>query len=189
MSFELIAYYREVEDLIEIDFDMPAYPEGLIVNSADTVDVIGAELILGMQLGESLDATLDYTWTQAESDGANHQIQDIPRYTVKLILEWSPSSLPVGATLVLNKVGDAYDSVSGGIGLVEHGNYTVADIGAHWFIDAEHRHRLGLRLENAFDEDYATSVVRVRRDSDGTSYPAGNVGVPRTLHASYTFSF
>ena len=55
--------------------------------------------------------------------------------------------------------------------------------------DADHRHRIGLRLENIFDEEYDTRVARVRRDVDGSSYAAGTLGVPRTLHLNYTFTY
>jgi vitamin B12 transporter len=78
----------------------------------------------------------------------------------------------------MNWVGDVYDSVGGGIGRVEHGNYAVVDVSAWLFLDKAQHHRLGVRLENAFDADYDTADHRVRRDSDGTSYGAATV-VPR----------
>ena len=64
----------------------------------------------------------------------------------------------------------------------------VADIAGWVFLDEAQHHRLGVRLENAFDADYATRITRVRRDSDGTSYPAANRGTPLTAHVTYKLS-
>jgi vitamin B12 transporter len=85
-------------------------------------------------------------------------------------------------------VGELYDQVAA-IGRVEHGGYTVFDLTAGWFLDADRRHRLGFRLENALDEEYSTSVIRVRRDVTNVSYPVGNLGTERTLHVSYSVGF
>ena len=54
---------------------------------------------------------------------------------------------------------------------------------------AEHRHRIGARIENALDEDYATSIGRGRLDLDNSSYAYRNLGAPRSLHARYTYRF
>jgi hypothetical protein len=62
-------------------------------------------------------------------------------------------------------VGDVFDSVGGGIGRVEHGNYAVIDLAGSYVV-AE-RHRIGLRLENVLDEEHDTSITRLRRDLDG----------------------
>jgi hypothetical protein len=62
-------------------------------------------------------------------------------------------------------------------------------VGAAYYLDTERRHRIGARLENALDEDYATSIGRGRRDVDSSSYGYRNLGAPRTLHASYRYSF
>jgi vitamin B12 transporter len=85
--------------------------------------------------------------------------------------------------------GDLYDVVGSGIGRIEHGDFTVADVTAAWYLDGDRRHRVGLRLENAFDEDYASSLGRGFRDADASPYPYRNLGMPRTWHASYRFTF
>ena len=47
-----------------------------------------------------------------------------------------------------------------------------------------------VRLENLFDEDYTTIHARGFPDSaTGASFVVHNLGVPRTLHVSYGFSF
>ena len=46
-----------------------------------------------------------------------------------------------------------------------------------------------MRLENLFDEDYATGHGRGFTDVDGTPYLVNTLGVPRTLHLSYTLQY
>jgi len=61
----------------------------------------------------------------------------------------------------------------------------LADLAGFFFIDEGHRHRLGVRVENVFDTEYATRVIRVRRDVVNTPYAAENLGPPLTLHVTY----
>ena len=79
--------------------------------------------------------------------------------------------------------------VSGGIGGVEHGGYTVMDLSGAWQFGADDRHRIGVRLDNALDEANATSLGRAFADIGGGSYRYDNLGTPRTFHAWYEFSF
>jgi outer membrane cobalamin receptor len=187
-SGEILGFYRKTENLIDIDFDLPAFPDGFIVNTTNSVSAWGGEAVLTAHLSEIFGITLDYTHSEVEARGTNQQIQDIPRDLAKLILTARAPSGRFGGTAAMNWVGDVFDSVGGGIGRVEHGNYFVADLAAWAFIDKAQRHRIGVRLENAFDTDYASGVIRVRRDIVGTSYPAETRGTPLTLHATYNLS-
>ena len=69
-----------------------------------------------------------------------------------------------GGSAAVNWVGDVYDVAGGGIGRVNHGNYAVVDLSGYVYLDAAQHHRLGVRIENAFDADYDTRIIRVRRD-------------------------
>ena len=71
---------------------------------------------------------------------------------------------------------------------MQHGNYAVIDLSAYAFVDQAQRHRLGVRIENAFDGDYATRITRVRRDVTNLSYAAENRGTPLTAHVTYRLS-
>ncbi len=188
-SWEVIGFSRRVEDLIGIDFSLPAFPDGFLVNTDEEVKTWGVEVFASAVLHEGLTATVDYTHTEAELENSGEQIRDVPVDLVKFQLDWSPDALPVGAGLALNYVGDVYDRVSGGVGRVEHGNYAVLDFSGRVYLDRSRRHVIRLRLENVFDNEYATQVRRVRRDSDGTSYGADALGTPRTLYGYYTFTF
>jgi vitamin B12 transporter len=57
------------------------------------------------------------------------------------------------------------------------------------FVDRNRRHRVNLRLENLFDEEYTTRHARGFPDSSPTPYLVHNLGMPRTFHLSYSFSY
>lgn len=188
ISAEVTGFYRKVDDLIAIDYSLPAYPGGFLVNTEDATEVWGGELVVNARLSEILGLTFDWTHTEAKLDGTDEQLQDIPRDIAKLILSAEAPGGHFGGSIAANYVGELHDSVSGGIGRVEHGDYALVDLSAFAFIDRDRRHRLGLRLENLFDTDYASGITRVRRDSDDSSYAAPKLGTPFTVHATYRLS-
>lgn len=188
LSIEAMGFYRKVDDLIGISYDLPAYPDGFLINTANSTKLWGGEIIVNARLSNVFAVTLDYTHTQAEIAGSGQQLHDIPRDIAKLILRAQEPTGRFGATAALNWVGDVYSNVPSGLGRVEHGNYVVADLSGFVFIDREHRHRLGFRLENLFDTDYTTRVSRFRRDIDNSPYAVDNLGTPLTLHVTYRLS-
>ena len=90
--------------------------------------------------------------------------------------------------LTVNRVGDMFDTVSG-FGNVPSGDYIVADLSGRIFVDRNRRHRVNLRLENLFDEVYATRHGRGFGDFSTTPFLVHALGVPRTFHMSYSFSY
>lgn len=187
VNAELIGFYREVDDLIGIDFDLPAYPDGFLVNTDGTVKVWGGEAIVTARLSEWFSATVDYTHTGAEQVGTDVQLVNIPRDQAKLILNADAPSGRFGGNLALNWVGDLWANVAA-VGRVNYGNYAVVNLAGYAFLDDDHRHRVGLSLENALDADYDTTVTRVRTDVTNISYAAGFRGTPITLHVGYRLS-
>ena len=127
-SGELIGFYRKTDNLIDIDFSLPAFPDGFIVNTDESVTAWGGEAIVTAQLSDVFGVTLDYTHSVVEAQGTNEQVTDIPRDLAKVILTAQAPSGRFGGTASMNWVGDVFDSVGGGIGRVEHGNYVVADL-------------------------------------------------------------
>jgi vitamin B12 transporter len=189
LRWEVIAFSREIDNLIDIDFDNPLFPDGRFENFDTTVDFTGWEVSLALAAGSDFDVTLDYVRTKAEAEGSNEQLQDIPEGLLKLGLNYRPGQLPLALSLSLLAVKDLYDVVGSGIGRAEHGNYAVVDLASFYYLDADRRHRIGLRLENALDERYATSMGRGFLDTDGAAYAYENLGMPRTAHLSYQYSF
>ena len=182
LRWEIVAFQREVDDLIGV-------VDGMRVNTDRTVEFDGWEVNIAYEFNPDWSASINYVGTSAEAQGSNEQITDVPENTLKASLMYRSANSPFEFVVSLANVGDLYDSVSGGIGRLEHGGYRVLDIGAGYRFGDERRHRIGIRLENAFDEEYAASLGRSIRDLDGSSYPYENLGTPRTVHVAYAYRF
>ncbi len=187
VNAELIGFYREVDDLIGISFDLPEYPDGFLVNTDGTVKVWGGEAIVTARLSEVFTATVDYTHTEAEQQGLDEQLVNIPRDQAKLILDATAPGGRFGGNLALNWVGDLWANLAA-VGRVNYGNYAVVNLGGYAFLDRDRRHRVSMRLENALDADYDSAMTRVRTDVTNVSYAAGFRGTPITLHVGYRLS-
>ena len=182
LAWEVVAFQREVDDLIGV-------VDGMRVNTDNTVDFDGWEVSLAYAFHPDWSASINYVNTSAQEAGSSEQIVDVPESMLKANLAFRSASSPIEFTASVLNVGDLYDSVGGGIGRVEHGGYTVVDLGGAYRFGDEGRHRIGIRLENALDEDYASSLGAGTADVDGSSYPYANLGTPRTLHVSYGYRF
>ena len=182
VNWEVVAFQRAVDDLIGV-------VDGMRVNTDRTVDFDGWEVNVAFTLGSDWGASVNYVDTTAQAAGSGEQITDVPESTFKASLSYQPSNAPFDFVVSLVNVGDLYDSVSGGIGRVEHGGYSVLDFGGAYRFGDGGRQRIGVRLENALDEEYASSLGRAIADRDGSSYPYENLGTPRTFHVAYGYRF
>jgi vitamin B12 transporter len=99
-----------------------------------------------------------------------------------------PRASPSARRLSVFWVGERFDNVSG-FGQVSGGKYTVVDLFGRYFLEPRRRHRLNVRLENLFDQSYATGHGRGLPDAGGAPFVTTIMGVPRTLHVSYTFAY
>jgi vitamin B12 transporter len=134
---------------------------------------------------------LSYTHADSQRNdlaGGYSAITGIPANQVQGTVDVHPSRVPFGVTLSVNAVGRLDDTVSG-FGLVESGKYTIVDLSGRVFLDQRRRHRVNLRFENLFDEDYATGHARGFLDTASTPFLVRNLGAPRTFHMSYSFGF
>jgi outer membrane cobalamin receptor len=189
-NWQLIAFSRDVENLIDIACcDDPSFPDGRFENFDETRESNGWEALLDFALSDAMRLSFDYVDVDAKFKGTSIQAQDVPKTLLKASWSYRGMEVPFDVNVSLVNVGDVYDVVGGGIGRVDHGHYSVLDVGAAYYLDKDRRHRIGARLENALDEDYVTSVGRAFRDLDGSSYAYRNLGGPRTVHASYTYRF
>ncbi|HKZ72679.1 MAG TPA: TonB-dependent receptor [Steroidobacteraceae bacterium] len=186
VSWEVVAFARDVTNLITIVFD-PTLGLDTFANVDDTVKVRGLELVVGATLSEAFAARASFTSADATAVGSSQQIQDIPESHIKLALDYAPKQRPFGASLTVNHVGNVYRNL--GIGRQEFGNYAVVDVAGRVFLDHDRRHRVGLRVENCLDEEYATRVRQTVPDGGGAPYAYWHLGTPRTVHASYTYEF
>lgn len=182
LGWEVTLFDREIDNLIASDGVMQ-------VNTANTVEFSGLEVTLSVGITEALSTRFSYVDTTAEEEGTGEQIAGVPESTFKAGVTLRPEAAPydLGASLIA--VGDVYDTVSGGLGRREHGGYTVLDLTAGLRFGRDETQRIGLRLENALDEEYATSLGRAFVDATGDSYAYANLGTPRTVHLTYDYGF
>src|SRR5690606_13842941 len=144
LNWQVIVCAREIDNMIAVDFDNPAIPDGRFENFDEQVDFKGWEFALDVALNPSLTASFGYTSTEAQLEGSSEQIQDVPESLVEFGLDYAAVSVPLELSLSVVNVGDVHDVVSGGIGRVDHGDYTLVDLGAAYYLDPERRHRIGL---------------------------------------------
>jgi vitamin B12 transporter len=184
ISWELIGFHRTVEDLI-------GSSGGIRVNTDNDVTIVGAEILLSYAASESWSGSVSLTFTDAEATGSSQQIPDIPETVFKGLIAYTSPSHPFGLNASLVYVGDVYSDVGGFFpdgSFAEHGSYAIIDFSGFYEFGTSERQRIVARIENLLDEDYATSVRTAQSDA-GSTYLYDNLGVPRTLHVSYTFSF
>jgi vitamin B12 transporter len=191
VNIEAIGFYRTVTDLI-VDVDDGSGETTITANQPDEVKVRGISLVGSATLSSAVSASLGYTYTNSERRqdvaGGYDALPGIPDQQFQASLDLHPVSLPVGAMLTVNRVGDIFDRVSG-FGNVPSGDYTIVDLSGRVFVDRNRRHRINLRLENLFDEEYATGHARGFADFSSTPFLVHVLGVPRTFHLSYSFSY
>jgi vitamin B12 transporter len=184
LSWELIGFHRAVDNLI-------GSANRIRINSTNKVEMIGGELIASLAINPEWQTNLDFVYTDAEANGSDQQIVDIPRTTVKWNLNYQPQQYPLGLSLSLIHVGDVFSDVGGFFATgenAEHGDYTVVDLSGYYQLGQDGKHRLGFRAENLLDENYNTSIRTATRDN-GTAYLYGNRGVPMSFHLNYTYRF
>ncbi len=189
--------YTAAQDCTILFPDVPstAYDEGFYVNLPGTVEVRGFELQGAMDFRNGFSAVASYTDAESKVSGGS-QLARIPRNYGKIggaydagqwgaevnalwVGELNTASLPVSA-----------DHPTGGP--INYGDYVVIDVAAHVFLDAKQKHKLTARLENAFDEDYATGVGSSSPVAGADTAPRfvfRNRGVPQTLHVTYSYAF
>ena len=191
INIEAIAFVRRVTDLI-VDIDDGSGETTMTANQPDRIRVRGISFVGSGSVTSAVSASLGYTYTNSQRNelaGGYTAIVGIPKNQLEGSLDVHPASVPFGAMVTLNTVGDTFDSVSG-FGSVRSGNYTIVDLSGRFFLDARRRHRINMRLENVFDEEYTTRHARGFPDiSGGAPFLVHNLGVPRTFHLSYGFSF
>ncbi len=184
LTWELIGFAREITNLIQFEFD-DVQELDVAQNVPGKVKTRGGQAVLTAALNEAWRARLSFTRESTENN-AGKQLQRIPESQFQAWLDYDPSALPFGASVALGHTGDIYATNFSGD--VPYGDTTVVDFSARYYLDADRHHRIGVRLENAFDEEYGRPGTG-RTDVGNRSYTIVNLGVPRTWHASYSYAF
>jgi vitamin B12 transporter len=191
IELEAIAFYRQVSDLI-VDVDDGSGDTTITANRPDKVRVRGMSLVASGAFTNAVSGSAGYTYTKSQQTnelaGGYSALAGIPSNQVEASLDLHPRAAPIGVTATVNHVGEMFDRVSG-FGNVPSGKYTVVDLSGRVFLDSRRRNRINIRLENLFDEEYTTIHARGFPDASGTAFIVNNLGVPRTFHLSYSYSF
>jgi vitamin B12 transporter len=187
--FELIGFARDTTDLIDLSGETPDPDVLTFVNLPGTVRARGVEAVVNGQLAEGLTFEGSYTHARTRPEGSSLQLAGVPEDIAQAVLTYEPPGRGFGGARAANRGGGIVDNVSSGFGRVARGDYAVVDLNGWVGFGADYRHRLSARLENALDEDYATHLSRAFRDADGSPYLLHYLGVPRTFHVAYSYSF
>lgn len=188
-------FNRRISNMIDYDYDNPAFPNGTYKNIDDTVRSQGAELELDARLTGGWALSASYTYARVREKGASTQLDRNPKQYAKATMSYAPEDKPFGATINASWIGDVWSTASG-FGRRNYGNYALVDAGAYLYLDgAARRNRFGVNVENLFNKEYATrgyqSAVTDQGALDGSNsrFLYFNRGVPRTLRVSYGLSF
>ena len=170
--------------------DPSFFNEGFYRNLPGTVEVRGFELSGAADFRNGFTAVASYTDAESSIEGGA-QLPRLPRTLAKVGGSYDAGQW--GADLSALWVGELQSTrLAGGVGVVDYGDYMVVDLAAHVFIDADQKHKLTARLENALDEEYRTSVGRSAPSAGFDTSPVfvfGFRGVPQTLRVSYSYAF
>jgi len=186
ISWEAIGFFRDIENLIGlVDFD-PITNQDIFGNLPGKVRVRGGEFVVNAVFNPDLSSAFSYTYSSSH-DSSGLQIRRVPEQLLKAAIDYHPANQPFGLFASINYVGRIFDTVGGE--RHEYGKYVVVDLGARAFLDSARHHRFDLNLFNVFDEEYTTRLTRGFPDNGDPAYLVGNLGLPRTLKISYTYSF
>jgi outer membrane cobalamin receptor len=196
LEWQLSGWDRTVDNLITtapIPVELlGAFPAGFtrtFVNIADKTDVTGSELLLRGPFSDALSFDVSYTYSKELARGTRTQIMDRPRRQYRGSLSYQSTRWPVGANIAVKYIGEKTANVTG-FGLRAYGESHVVDAGIHAYLDPARAHRVSLRLENLFDETYATAVnSAVLAGSANQRFLWQRLAPPRTVHLNYSYRF
>lgn len=188
LVWQVTGFARKIDNLITADYSRSAYPDGVYMNADRQVKVRGAEVQATFAVTPELTAQASFTYTRSRAAGSSQQFDRTPEYYAKGGLTYSPQDKPYGLSVSAAWTGDVYQTVSG-FGRQNYGGFVIVDLSGHVYLDEKRSRRLTARLENAFDEEYATRVSSGLIDLSTQRFMFRSLGPPRTLHVSFTQSF
>jgi outer membrane cobalamin receptor len=196
LSWQLTGWDRRVDNLITtipVDASTPPLPEGFTrtyVNVSDEVKMTGAEILLRGAITEALSFDVSYTHSKEINANGTRRL-DRPARSHKASLSWSPPGAAYGFDVAYKYIGEQSIAVTG-FGTQQIGDYSAINMGAHVFLDpAARNHRVTLRVENALDEDYATTAgsAVLTGSVPATRFLWFRVAPPRMVQVNYSYDF
>jgi outer membrane cobalamin receptor len=192
VHWEVTGFDRRIKDLIDFDTFDDTTQQDVFGNVAGVVRERGGEVQVDAALAEALSASVRYTFNHARQDGGP-QLARIPEQLLKASFDFHPAASRIGATVTVNYTGKVNVGISGTP--VQYGDYATVDLSGRYFLDDAHHHELSLSLWNLFDKSYgrpSRGCLDVPGDGPydcSAPYTYVNLGLPRTLRATYSYSF
>ncbi|PIE41092.1 MAG: TonB-dependent receptor TonB [Gammaproteobacteria bacterium] len=185
-TWELGYFYQRIEDAISYTSDWSTFE-----NAEGKTRIDGFEFQLGTQPINGFSMLFSATTVDARSSGSSQQLARTPEFVAKANLMYRDPSDQYGVDISARYVGDmvqrglsAYDPFKDEI---DYGHYTVVDLSGFYAFGADLSHSISLRLDNLFDENYASGVNRATVNADQFVYET--IGLPFTVTASYSYKF
>lgn len=194
LSWQLTGWDRSVDNLIDsapVDETSIAVPPGyssVHVNVDGEVEMRGASFLLRGPITDALSFSANFTYSSEEEADTGEQLSGRPLRHQKYSLQYRPAAGPFAFNAAVKHVGETSESVNA-FPDQRYGDYYVANLGATFYLDAERNQRLNLRLENAFDETYATDVGSTEHEVTEMPFLYRRLGPPRTAYLDYSHSF
>jgi vitamin B12 transporter len=186
--WSITVFARDIDNLIDIGCDDPAYPNCRYENVAGVVEVRGAEASVSVTNDAGFGITASHTYTESRTQGSSLQLARTPISFTKLGFVYQPAGARFAGNVNLNRVGDTFQSV-GAFGRQNFGGYVVMNLAGRVVLDAAGRHKVGFGVDNVTDKEYATRLAQAQRDDGSGAFLVQRLGVPRTFNMSYTVGF
>jgi vitamin B12 transporter len=179
-------FYQDVRDMIA-GVTLPS-GDASYDNIDGNTKIDGYEVQAGIGPFSGVSLNLSATWVSAEDTDTDQQLERIPEFYGSANLGYRTPAGKYGADLMTRYTGDIYERGLAPFADVEFGDYFVADASAFVRFGRELRHKLTLRVENIFDEEYATQWNRTT-NPDGEYFSYSQNGMPRNFIVGYAYTF
>jgi vitamin B12 transporter len=155
-------------------------------NQGGTTKIKGVEISTGIGPFQGVTFNLSATWVDAKNGG--EQLERIPEYYGSANVSYRNTSGWFGANLGARYTGDVYERGLGTFKDVNYGDVFVVDASTFVRLGTNNHHKISLRIENIFDEKYASRYNKAK-NSDGDYFLYHQNGLPLTVVLGYTFTF
>ena len=181
-----VGYFRnEVENLIQSDLigiTGTTYTY-TYKNVEGETEINGLEVSGGIGPFNGFSVDVNACWTDAEDGDTGEQLEQIPEFNANINLKYRHDTGRFGVDLMTRYTGDIYERGLGNFDDVNYGDYFVTDASAFVAFGQDKQHRVTLRVENIFDEEFANGYGV----SSGVLYKRN--GLPRNLVVGYSYTF
>ena len=129
---------------------------------------------------------LSANWVNAEDKETGEQLERIAEFYTTANLAYRHQGGRFGGDLMTRYTGDVFERGLGSFDDVNYGGFFVADASVFYNFGSKNQQKVTLRVENIFDEDYATRYNRVTSPNEFLYYQHG---LPINVVVGYTYSF